>query len=110
MEKNEERVFSSFQKIRQEFVPVYPDSLHIDSSVVIKKEEFGVKEEIKPLFKTLLGESGMPYVELSLAQGGGKHYYTHWFSLLSQIIYQPNSLLFESLTNNNLLIWSVSSI
>lgn len=70
MEEAKQRVFSEFQKHRQEFVPVYPDSLHIDSKLKIRKEDFGVKEEIQPLFATLLGESGMPYVELNVDPSG----------------------------------------
>ena len=72
MEEKQPRIFSDFQKKRQEFVPVYPASLDIQSNLVIKKEDFGVKDEIKPLFKTLLGDSGMPYVELTVDESNGK--------------------------------------
>ncbi|CAI2371730.1 unnamed protein product [Moneuplotes crassus] len=72
MEAKQPRPFSDFQKHRQEFTPVYPDSLDINSKINIRKEDFGVKEEIKPLFKTLLGETGMPYVELQVDDSSGK--------------------------------------
>lgn len=72
MESRDKRVFSSFQKHRQEFVPKFPPSLDISKKVAVKKEEFGVKEEIKPLFKTLIGDKGMPYVELRADQSNGE--------------------------------------
>jgi hypothetical protein len=53
MELREQRAFSSFQKHRQEFEPKYPLSLNTNSRLGVKKEEFGAKEEIKALFKTL---------------------------------------------------------
>ena len=72
MDTFDKRVFSDFQKHRQEFVPRFPPSLNIDRKVEIKTEAFGVKDEIKPIFKSLLGEAGMPYVEMGVDSSNGK--------------------------------------
>lgn len=66
MEDREKRAFSSFQITRQEFVPKFPPTLNIERRIKVSKKDFGVKEGLKELFPTLLGGSGMPYVEFSV--------------------------------------------
>jgi diphosphate--fructose-6-phosphate 1-phosphotransferase len=58
-------------------VPVYPDSLNIENMLKIRKEDFGVKEEIKSLFETLLSGSGMQYVEFNVDVNGESLKKTH---------------------------------
>lgn len=70
MENTERRVFSKFQEHRQKFVPRYPPSLNIERKVKVTTEDFEINEDIKTIFKTLLSEGNMPYVEIGVDSSG----------------------------------------